>query len=135
VALKTSNAPVQARFQVFNDDGHGRATADGATFRIERPHATLQARATARGEVACTVGRLDLPEAEGLYPFVEVTSAGAHEHVLLTVCTTAPTGQPHGELRLDPAGTGWRVTGTHRGRAVAATVLVPAGALPVVTLS
>jgi hypothetical protein len=137
VTLKPSASPaaVQLRFQVFNDDERGRATATGATFRIERPQATLQARAAARGGVTCAAARLNLPEPEGVYPFAEVTAAAAREHVILTACTTAPAGQPHGELQLTREGSGWRVTGTHRGHAVAATLLIPADALPSVTFS
>lgn len=135
VALKTTPTAVQVRFQVFNDDERGRVSATGATFRIERPHATLQACAAARGGVACAAGRLALPEAEGVYPFAEVTSAAAREHVILTAATTAPAGLPHGALQVTPEATGWRVTGTHRGRAVAASVLIPAEGGPIVRIS
>jgi hypothetical protein len=135
VILKTAAAPVQLRFQVFNDDSGGRSTAEGDGFHIERPKATLHGRVASLGAASCAASRLPLPESEGSFPMVEVSSAASLTHTLLTACTAAPTGQKHGELRLGREGAGWRITGTHLGRAIAATVLAPAGAPPVVTLA
>lgn len=109
---------VQARFQVFNDDGAGRVTAEGGTFTIERPHATLLARVTTVGESTLATGKLALPEASGVYPFAELRSAAAREHALLTVCSAVPHGEAHGDISVTREAGIWQITGTHRGQNV-----------------
>jgi hypothetical protein len=111
--------PVQARFQVHNDDGGGRISADGATFRVERPTASLRASVWAQGRLSVVVGRLAIPEAEGIYPFAEVSSPAAMEHTLLTVCSAAPAGGEHGSFILDRTRRDvWALRGRHGGRQV-----------------
>jgi hypothetical protein len=122
VSLKTTAAPVQLRFQIFNEDGLGIGAADGTTFRVERPNATLRARVAALGDVAAATGRLNLPEDEGVFPYVEATSAAGCEHAVLTVSAAAPAGEVPGDLKVARAGAGWRVTGTHRGKKVDVTI-------------
>jgi hypothetical protein len=134
IGLQTAALPVQVRFQVFNEDDKGVAVADGATFRIERPHAVLRARTAALGAVAAATGRLNLPADEGVFPFVEVTSTAAREHEILTASAAAPAGTAPGDLQIARAGTTWRITGTHRGRKIDAT-LDTAGPLPVVKIA
>jgi len=127
--------PVSARFQVCNDDGAGRVTAEGRTFTIERPHASLHAHVTSAGDSALATGRLALPESSGVYPFAEISSASAKEHAFLTVCTVAPHGETHGEIRVQRDGGSWRIAGTHRGQNVSVAIAVAAGsAVPVITL-
>ncbi len=112
--------PVQARFQVMNEDGLGSATADAAGFRIERPHATLAAIVRGRAEAKLTV-KLDqhpLPREEGVYPFFEVMSPAATEHVFVTASTAAAKGGRHGALAIDFDGDLARVTGEHGGHPV-----------------
>lgn len=124
--------PVQLRFQIFNDDGNGSGSARDTTFAINRPLASLAARVHASGNVACAAGQLELPANEGVFPFIEASSAAATEHTLLTVATTAPRGEAHGQLTVTQQNSTWTVTGTHRGRTISATLrLDAAGALAV----
>ncbi|HEY5551532.1 MAG TPA: heparinase II/III family protein, partial [Opitutaceae bacterium] len=108
-----SAAPVQLRFQVFNDDGRGVATADAATFGIDRPLASLRAVLASQGEVVAKTKKHDLPEDLGVFPFVEAVSASSTEHEVVTACTSAPAGGAHGALKVAREGDSWRITGTH----------------------
>jgi hypothetical protein len=135
VQLKAA-APVQLRFQVFNDDGKGTATAagNGAVFGIDRPLASLRATLAATGTVAAATGKLAVPESVGVFPYVEAVSASATSHEILTACTSAPAGGPHGALTVTRESAGWRITGTHAGRKVNVT-LQTAAAVPVITIA
>lgn len=126
--------PVQLRFQVFNDDNGGSASAHDATFAIQRPLASLAATVHSTGAVACATGQLDLPADEGLFPFVEAASAAATEHRLLTVATTAPRAEAHGQLAVAHQNDAWTVSGTHRGRSVSATLRLDVTGAVVVSL-
>jgi len=126
---------VQARFQVFNDDGAGRVDHDGAAFTITRPHATLYAKVTAAGPGTMTTSLLALPKASGVFPYAEFSSAPALTHTFLTVCTAAPHGTDHGQLEVKHEDGVWRVTGTHRGQSVRLAIADADGpAVPVVTV-
>lgn len=114
--------PVQARFQVNNEDGHGRATIDAKAFEIHRPHAWLRAQTHGRAGPSVRLGRLDLPPEEGEYPYVEVESAAAAEHQLLTVSQAAPAGTSIEPLTVERSADGWRIHGTHRGTSVDVTI-------------
>ena len=126
---------VQLRFQAFNEDGAARLTAEGASFSILRPRASVAAtvHATA-GSVTCTAGRLALPENEGVFPYIQAASAPAQEHTLLTVATTSPESVGHGQVAVVQQGGTWTVTGTHRGRVIRATLALGADGWPVVTI-
>lgn len=119
--------PVQARFQVHNEDGAGRVRHDGDTFVIERPHATLHAQVTAAGPGRVAAGRLALPEASGVYPYAEFQSDSALAHTFLTVCTAAPHGADHGRLDVTHVGGAWHVAGSHRGQTVRLSLTDPVG--------
>lgn len=68
---------LQARFFGYNLDGHGRIDAEGASFRIIRPGATLRAVAFAPGGAVVRTALLPIPEEKApLHPFAEV---GAQE--------------------------------------------------------
>ncbi len=134
VRLAKDAAPVQLRFQICNEDGRGHADAAGARFAITRPHATLCATVHATGPVSAAVGRLALPDIEGIYLFAEVTSAAALEHAVLTVATAQKAGAAHGALAVTREGTGWRVRGAHNGRSINALVLATADGSPAVTV-
>jgi hypothetical protein len=113
---------VQVRFQVYNDDGQGRVRADGTSFRIERPNASLFARFASRGGTAGSTGRLDLPADGGIYPFAEITSAPARSHTILTVCLATPAAAQPGSFNLATDADSWDVRGAHRGRAFAVRI-------------
>jgi hypothetical protein len=133
VQLKSA-APVQLRFQVFNDDGKGVPTASGTTFGIDRPFASLRATLAATGRVTAATGRIAVPESVGIFPFVEAVSADATDHEILTACTSAPAGGTHGPLTVTRAGATWRVSGIHRGLRVDVSI-DPTPAIPAITFS
>jgi hypothetical protein len=129
----TEARPVQVRFQVHNDDGHGTATTIADGFAITRPQATLQAGVTGLPAGTVRIDQLPLPAEGGVYPFAEIASPAATAHEILTFCTAAPAGTAHGRLAAQRTPDGWRVTGEHRGRQVALT-LVTATDIPIITL-
>jgi hypothetical protein len=130
----TTAAPVQLRFQVFNEDGKGTTTANGSTFSIERPLATLRASVSSRGKVSASAGRLALPESEGIFPYIEAVSASATNHEVLTVASAAPASATHGTLRVTGGASTWQITGSHAGQRVDVTLRTN-DAVPVLTFA
>ncbi len=133
VQLKTA-APVQLRFQVFNEDGKGSVSAAGSAFGIDRPFASLRATVASLGSASAAPGRLDLPESGGIYPFAEVTSTSATNHEVLTACTMGPAGEAHGTLTVTRDGATWRITGKHRSQKIDATIK-SSDTVPTITLA
>lgn len=133
-ARLTAPLSVQTRWQVYNNDDQGSATATATTFTITRPHATLHATTAAAGAHQVSIGRLALPESGGHYPFAEATSAPALDHALFTICTATPHGGDHGELQLTRAGATWTVIGRHRERNVHVTFTLNSTATPTVVV-
>jgi hypothetical protein len=132
--LLPAPAPVQLRYQVFNDDQRGEVAAEANRFTIRRPLATLQAQLYTRGGLHVRAGRLELPAEEGVYPYAEAASAAAPEHLLLTVCTAAPADEAHPPLGVTTHDGGWQVRGTHRGVPVQADLAFSPSGTVVVTL-
>jgi hypothetical protein len=135
VTLATAQ-PVQLRYQVYNDDDHGAATATGNAFTITRPSARLDATVHADSAVTCAVLKHDLPAEEGTHPFVEATSAAATTHTLLTVSAAQPTAESRaaGTLAVTRTGAIWHVSGSHRGQKVNVTIN-SAETVPVITIA
>ena len=117
------------RYQVFNDDTHGSVTASADGFAISRPHATLAATVHSAGALTVRADKLALPAEEGIQPFAEVGSAGALTHEILTVASAQKAGGTHGAFAVSREGAGWRVRGSHNGRAVA-VLITPTGEGP-----
>lgn len=134
VDLKAAPATVEARFQVFNEDGRGSCSAAGPTFRIDRPYATLQARVAAGSDFMVATGRVAIAAKEGVFPFVEVSAMPARAHVILTACTAAPAGEAHGDILLSQRDGIWRTQGSHRGQKVDVALATGDEGPPVITL-
>jgi hypothetical protein len=134
VDMKAAPATVQARFQVYNDDGRGSCSVDGSQFRIERPFATLQARVISGSGFQIEARHLALSAKEGVFPLAEVGTVPARAHVILTACTAAPTGGEHGEIALVQQGDIWRAQGSHRGQKVDVSFTLGGDGPPVVAL-
>jgi hypothetical protein len=134
VEMRETPATVQARFQVFNEDGLGSCSAAGTSFRIKRPHACLHARVGARGAFTVGTGRVAISEKEGIFPFAEVSAGPALSHLVLTACTAAPAGEDHGSLVLAGEGPTWRIQGEHRGRRLNVTLTAGTDGPPSITL-
>ena len=135
VNLGAVPATVQARFQVFNDDGRGGCSIDGATFRIDRPFASLQARVAASREFTIAAGRIDISADEGIFPFAQIATTSGREHIILTACTAAPAGEAHGEIALSQKDGVWRARGSHRDRPIDVSFGAWVEDAPVVTVS
>ncbi len=128
-------AAVQARFQVYNEDGQGRATAATDGFTITRPHAALAATVHSPGAIAVRTAHHDLPETSGIFPFVEVESAPAAEHTILTVAAASAAGSRPPAIQVTrPTDDNWMVTVTQHGQTTRVTLnLTPD--LPALTLT
>lgn len=109
---------VQLRFQVFNKDSQGKATASQTGFGIERPHATLQGVASGTGSLRFSTGTLALPESIGVFPYASVDSPASVDHTILTVCTAQAQGKSHGNMTIARDGAVWKVRGSHNGMTV-----------------
>lgn len=105
---------VEARFQINHEDAAGAVRASGSEFAITRPHASLRARAFARGDITVDTGQLALAPQDGVQPFGRVTSAAATHHDFVTVCTAAPTNGEHLDVVIEPVVGGWRILGDNR---------------------
>jgi len=127
-------ATVQARFQVFNEDGRGSCAVAGETFQIDRPFASLRARVAASRSFKIGPGRIAIAAEEGIFPFVEVATTEGLEHIILTVCTAAPAGAEHGEITLSQKDGIWRAQGLHLSRRIDLTLGAWVEAAPVVTV-
>ena len=134
VTLTDAPAAVQVRFQANNEDLAAHLSLPGDDFLIARPRASLLGRVARQPGLTVKVGKLPLAEKDGSQPFVEVESAAATGHEILTVCSARPVGEAHGELSLTREGTTWRVTGSHAGQKINVT-LDTAGVQPVLTLA
>ena len=114
VSLSGQPQAVQARFQVFNDDGQGKVIASGNGFSIERPGAALLAGAQGRGKVSVRVGKLALAADDTVHPYAEVESEPALEHEFITVCGATPKG-PGASVGHSIRTDGWRIVGKRGG--------------------
>jgi hypothetical protein len=122
IRLRAVPRPVQVRFQVENVDGKGSATAGSGTFTILRPLASLAGTVTSRQDVTVQTGIIPLPADVTPHPFVEVRSAPALDHAVLTVCTAAAAGASHGTLVATRVDRLWTVDGTHGGKKIHCTI-------------
>lgn len=118
VRLTGGPLPVQARFQVDDDDGKGAVAAETASFEIVRPGVTLRAAAYGRGALLVRSGMLNVPVEHGMHPYAEVESGAALDHLVLTVCTAQQAGKKHGPLQVRSTANGWTVKGTHNGHPI-----------------
>ncbi|MEI6052705.1 MAG: hypothetical protein WCQ44_08400, partial [Opitutaceae bacterium] len=134
VVLTKNPATVQVRFQVNHEDYAANVSANGDTFRIERPHASLLARVAPATGRAVRVDRLKLEEKDGIYPFVEIADAPAFDHEIITVCSARPTGFTHGSLVIERTAGLWRVSGAHAGQKVQITLTADSVGAPVITV-
>ncbi|PTY08413.1 hypothetical protein DB347_02185 [Opitutaceae bacterium EW11] len=129
-----SALPVQLRFQVFNEDGRGRAACDGARFTIQRPLAGLHGLCVGLAPLTARTGLLALPQEEGQYPYVEVVSPAAADHLIVTASTAVPGEAKVGNLSVVRKGNIWRITGVHLSRSIDASIDSTPDDVPVVSV-
>jgi len=127
--------PVQVRFQAFNEDGQGGVSVEtAAAFSIHRPLATVRTQVAGQGSFALRAGQLALPADEGVFPYAEIVSASATDHVLVSAAAAAPSAETPGTLSVVRTVDGWQIAGTHRGRSLSATLHLNSAGVAGVTL-
>ncbi len=133
VRLGSVPLAVQCRFQVDDYDGKGKGSPEERGFVIRRPTAVLRGRVLASGEVHVREGRIDVPEQYGIFPFLEVESAPALEHRILTAAMAGRGTVVPEALTIERSGDRWSVEGLRGGKRL--TVGIDASSdVPVVTL-
>jgi len=113
---------MQARFQVFNDDGKGEVAICEHGFKVTRPHATLHASVATLQTRTIEIGHLPVEDEEEKYPFAEISCPESNHHEILTFATAAPTGGTHGTLSCEHSESGWHIQGSHGGRVIDFTI-------------
>lgn len=131
VKLKSKPEAVQVRYQVFNDDLLGQTEVASGGFTISRPFATLKGSASGLSALTTRSGTLDLPEQDGVFPFIEVESPAALEHEIFTISTAQKAGGAHGTVTARREGAGWRLSGEHGGQKISATLAPGPDGFPV----
>jgi hypothetical protein len=117
--IEKAEAPSTAAVRFFPDNRDGAAAleADGGTFTVRRPRATLHGWTKARSDLRVTADRLDLPEEHGVYPFFEVSAEPARSHEIVTVLVARPKGGADvpevsadvPEVSIKPEADGWTI--------------------------
>lgn len=111
-----SPAPVQVRFQIYNEDGKGKGQVHDSGFVIERPNASLHASVRATRDVVLRTGQLNVPADIGNYPFVEANVNPGTDHEILTVCIAQGSTEKPTTVDLLKKGESWIATGKHNGK-------------------
>jgi hypothetical protein len=96
--------PVQARFQIDDSDGKGSGEILRDGFLVRRPSALLRCVCRSSGGITLRLGQIDLPVEHGIHPFVEVASAPASEHTIVSAAIAAPGSAPVRPLSVDLQG-------------------------------
>jgi hypothetical protein len=138
VNLRHTPAPIQARFQIYNDDNNGKGSVNGDRFAIERPNAFIQGFCKGNRPVTLTADRIDIPGDDsadlyigmekierpevGQYPFIQAEHAAAIEHSLVTVCLAQQKGKTAGIVTITGEQDRFTIAGEHDGMKVAVTI-------------
>jgi hypothetical protein len=133
IRLKSAKSKVQLRFQIYNEDGQGKAEMGEADFVIRRPRASLRASLIASSTLSMRSAVHAIPQDVGNYPFVEAEVSDALDHRILTVCTAQQAGKDHGTVSHTASGSFWIVKVSHNGQTKTVKVDV-AEELPRITI-
>jgi hypothetical protein len=132
IRLGTVPLAVQCRFQVDNYDGKGAGIPETNGFVITRPTAVLRASVLATGMLGVSQNHIDVPEQYGNHPFLEVESAPALDHQIVTAALAARGNKPPEGLSIKRTGDRWSVTGKRDARPFALAIDV-SGDIPRIT--
>lgn len=138
VSLLNNPVPVQARFQINNDDHKGKGIVSSDRFTIERPNAFLRGVCKGNNGVVLTSDVIDVvgdmtadlyigqekiekPDI-GKYPFIQAENAAALNHAMVTVCAAQKTGKAAGTITIQRDQNRWDIMGEHDGMQVQITI-------------
>jgi hypothetical protein len=124
---------VQCRFQVDNYDGKGAGIPEKGGFVITRPTAVLRASVLASGMLRVSQNRIDVPEQYGIHPFLEVESAPALDHRIVTAAMALRGKDAPEGLSIKRTADRWSVTGKRGGKPFAIAI-DGSGDIPVVSI-
>jgi len=102
---------VQVRFQIYNEDGKGKGFVRKSGFAIERPNASLAAMVQSSGIPTISLGKLDLPEEIGVYPFIEVGNPASTDHRIITACSMGGPGAKGMDFKTKRDKETWTISG------------------------
>ncbi|MBN1542234.1 heparinase II/III family protein [candidate division KSB1 bacterium] len=107
---KEQRSILAARWHIENIDEKGSADIQGNRFVINRPLAKFAAVSACSEGVDIASKTLPIPEAEGIYPFVEVAAKNkAKSALLLTAGCPLGKGEEIPELSIKPQGDAWHI--------------------------
>jgi hypothetical protein len=115
VRMRSRNATIQLRYQIYQEDGKATWEVRRDSFIIRRPRATLRASLASPASIILRSDRHAVPEEIGLYPYVEASTGAQRDHAILTVCTAQQAGKEHGVVEIKPDGSSWKVKIRHNG--------------------
>ncbi|EDY83876.1 hypothetical protein VDG1235_3503 [Verrucomicrobiia bacterium DG1235] len=111
VRLHFGPQAMNARFYPDNRDGEAKLSANGNTFEIKRPYASLHGNVTSRGSISIAKQKLDVPLETGDFPCVEITSPPAFNHEVVTLLRATPTNKKARDIQVTPTDNGWLASG------------------------
>ncbi len=110
VRLRYQPQRVDLRFFPDNRDKRAEIQANSQQFTIDRPRARLRAQVAARSDLALSQSKLDLPADIGDFPYVEISSAPALTHEIVTLMDTSRSGVPNTRnTKVTPISDGWEI--------------------------
>jgi len=83
--------------------------------------------------VSIRTSRLDVPEQNGIHPFIEAESASGLDHILVTAAVAAPGVDVPSGLTIVQEGSMWRISGSQGARPVDVRVSLKSD-LPIIIL-
>ncbi len=138
VILLKDAVPVQARFQIYNDDEKGKGSVNGDRFEIERPNAFLSGVCKSSNTLTLTSDHITIEgddsadlyigqekierPAIGAYPFIQAENSSALEHAIVSVCAAQKKGEKAGTIQIRKDENQWEISGEHDGRNIKVTI-------------
>lgn len=121
---KAQPADFRARWFIANEDKLGKIEIAGNQFSFQRPQAKLVGICDSDQTVQLTQATFPVPEAHGIYPFMDVAAArpGA-KVVLLTVAVAIRHDAPRPQFDLQKVAAGWQLVAAHNQQRVQVQIM------------
>ncbi len=117
VRLKSNPLSVQIRFQIDNSDGGGSVVnAVDGQFEVRRPKACAEIFVSVGASRELRTGALNVPRDKGVFPYAEVYSAPAMEHLVMSVCAVRRLNEAPASIRGVNRNGQLSFKGTYRGK-------------------